>query len=161
MDPAQLIQHLNIEIDVQPLKECSIAPPVSLRVSAPGMQCAHALAPFPGRSPLHAFHSHLNAWWHLLAHNCWAAAARRDPPWQPRPLTRHAGRTRIVAGGGAAAEHRQGIMVLRLRPPWCTQMAKRLLGPRWDQSLRKHYNLDLTGKTLMSVADWKIRATGQ
>eukprot|EP00983_Pelagomonas_calceolata_P075410 1153000-Pelagomonas_calceolata.AAC.2 len=41
------------------------------------------------------------------------------------------------------------------------QMAKRLLGPRWDQSLRKHYNLDLTGKTLMSVADWKIRAAGQ
>ncbi|KAF5836598.1 hypothetical protein DUNSADRAFT_5715 [Dunaliella salina] len=67
MDPAQLIQHLNIDIDLQPLQDFSIAPP----------------------------------------------------------------------------------------------MAKRLLGPRWDQSLRKHYNLDLTGKTLMSVADWKIRAAGQ
>eukprot|EP00983_Pelagomonas_calceolata_P075409 1153000-Pelagomonas_calceolata.AAC.1 len=28
MDPAQLIQHLNIDIDVQPLQEFSIAPPV-------------------------------------------------------------------------------------------------------------------------------------
>jgi len=37
-------------------------------------------------------------------------------------------------------------------------MVKRLLGPRWDQSVRQHNNLDLTGKSLISVTDWKIRA---
>lgn len=37
MDPAQLIQHLDISIDVQPLQDFSIAPPVG----APLHTCAH------------------------------------------------------------------------------------------------------------------------
>ena len=41
------------------------------------------------------------------------------------------------------------------------QLAKRLLGPRWDQSLRKNHDIDLTGKTVLSVADWKIRANAE
>lgn len=37
------------------------------------------------------------------------------------------------------------------------QLAKRLLGPRWHQSL-SHHSQDLGGKTVLSIEDWKRRA---
>lgn len=38
------------------------------------------------------------------------------------------------------------------------QLAKKVLGSRWTQSLIHHANMDLSGKTVLTVADWKRRA---
>ena len=45
-------------------------------------------------------------------------------------------------------------------PLWCIQLAKRMLGTKWQQSLGKHSGgaTDLSNKTIMTVADWKRRA---
>ena len=49
--------------------------------------------------------------------------------------------------------HAAGLVLL---PPCYAQMAKRLLGPRWDQSLRSR-QLDLRGKKVTTLDDWRMR----
>lgn len=40
-------------------------------------------------------------------------------------------------------------------------MAKRLLGPRWEQSVKARNQMDLSTKSLISMADYKVMAAAR